>query len=114
MWAYERLRATHGRLRVRELAEELGWSRKRLADGFREQVGVPAKTVARILRFERAAALADSGGMSWAEIAFACGYYDQSHLVNEFRTIAAQTPRDFVRDPTAGVTFFQDAAADPS
>ena len=110
-WAYERLRATHGRVRVRELADELGWSRKRLASGFREQVGVPPKTVARLLRFERAAALAETGRLSWAEIAYACGYYDQSHLVNEFRAITAQTPRAFVRDPTAGVTFFQDGDA---
>jgi AraC-like DNA-binding protein len=108
VWAYERLRATHGRARVGELTQELGWSRRRLAERFREQVGLPPKTVARMLRFERAATLAERGRRSWAEIAFACGYYDQSHLVNEFRAIAGRTPREFRRDGAEGVTFFQD------
>lgn len=109
VWAYERLRTTHGRVRVADLARELGWSRKRLAERFHEQVGVPPKTVARMLRFERAVALAEAGGRGWAEIAFACGYYDQSHLVNEFRAIAGRTPGEFEREPVE-VTFFQDAA----
>jgi AraC-like DNA-binding protein len=108
VWAYERLRETHGRVRIGELARELGWSRKRLAERFREQVGLPPKTVARMLRFERAAALAEEGERGWAEIAFACGYYDQSHLVNEFRAIAGRTPTEFARDTTETVTFFQD------
>jgi AraC-like DNA-binding protein len=90
--AYARLRATHGRVRVRALADELGWSRTRLAARFREQVGVPPKTVARVLRFERALELARRGGRSWGEIAYECGYYDQSHLVNEFRAMAGRTP----------------------
>ena len=37
VWAWQRLRATHGRARVRALAEELGWSHRRLIARFREQ-----------------------------------------------------------------------------
>ena len=101
VWAYGRLRATHGRARIGALARELGWSRARLAARFREQVGVAPKTVARMLRFERAAALAEHRDRSWAEIAAVCGYYDQSHLVNEFRAIAGRTPREYERIQSA-------------
>jgi transcriptional regulator GlxA family with amidase domain len=63
---------------------------------FRDEIGLPPKAVARLLRFERAGELA--GTMPWAELAFECGYYDQSHLINEFRAITGRTPVTFVQD----------------
>jgi AraC-like DNA-binding protein len=95
-WAWSRLRATHGRARVGELERELGWSRKRLVARFREHVGLPPKAVAKLFRFERARELA--GTMSWAELAFECGYYDQSHLINDFRAFTGRTPETFLQD----------------
>lgn len=100
--AFARLEQTKGRVAVATLAEELGWSRRRLVAGFQEEIGLPPKVVARLLRFEHARELgARPNRPSWAEIAFECGYYDQSHLINEFRAVTGRTP----------VTFFQDTAA---
>jgi AraC-like DNA-binding protein len=96
-WAWRRLAETHGRARVGSLAEELGWSRKRLVQRFREQVGLPPKTVARLLRFEHATDLLEREPRpGFAELAFLCGYYDQSHLINEFQAIAGTTPTAYV------------------
>jgi len=94
-WAWRRLVETRGGVRVASLCEELGWSRKRLSARFRDEVGLAPKTVARLLRIEHATELAEVG-VPWAEIAFACGYYDQSHLVNEFREITGATPTQFL------------------
>jgi AraC-like DNA-binding protein len=93
-WAWRRLAETHGQIRVETLCDELGWSRRRLAARFREVVGLPPKTVARLLRLDRAIELAGSG-MAWAEVAYACGYFDQSHLVNEFRRITGASPTQY-------------------
>jgi AraC-like DNA-binding protein len=98
-WAWDRLRRTHGRARVGSLADELGWSRKRLVARFREQIGLAPKAAARLLRFERAAALA--GSMSWGELAYACGFADQPHLVSEFRAFTGRTPETFLQDAAA-------------
>lgn len=98
-WAWERLRATHGRVPVGSLAAELGWSRKRIVARFRDEIGLPPKSVARLLRFERARELA--GTMPWSELAFECGFSDQSHLIAEFRRITGRTPETFLQDAVA-------------
>ena len=47
-FAWERLCASGGRVRVETLAAELGCSRRYLLARFREQVGLAPKTVARL------------------------------------------------------------------
>jgi AraC-like DNA-binding protein len=98
-WAWRRLRETHGRVAVGALAAELGWSRKRIVARFRDEIGLPPKAVARLLRFERARELA--GTMSWGELAFECGFADQSHLIAEFRRVTGRTPETFLQDTAA-------------
>jgi AraC-like DNA-binding protein len=98
-WAWRRLRATHGRVAIGELAAELGWSRKRIVARFRDEIGLPPKAVARLLRFERARELA--GTMPWGELAFECGFSDQSHLIAEFRRVTGRTPETFLQDTVA-------------
>lgn len=98
-WAWQRLRATHGRVPIGALAAELGWSRKRIVARFRDEIGLPPKSVARLLRFERARELA--GTMPWGELAFECGFSDQSHLIADFRRITGRTPETFLQDTVA-------------
>jgi AraC-like DNA-binding protein len=104
-WALRRLREADGRLRVSELVEELRWSRRHLTARFSEQVGLPPKTLARLLRFGRAARLLGVGPPSHeqggeargapstlTEIALDCGYYDQAHLNRDVREFAGLAP----------------------
>jgi hypothetical protein len=86
-----------GRSLAERLPELEDWdARFDLLARFREQVGLPPKTVARLLRFAdvRQRIERDPGG--WADIAFAAGYADQSHLIREFQQLAGTTPTDFV------------------
>ena len=103
-WAWRRLSETHGAVPVGALAEELGWSRRHLAARFREEIGLPPKVLARLLRFERAAArLRASGPADLGRIAVDCGYYDQAHFNRDFRAFAGSTPTGY------RVTSVQDA-----
>jgi methylphosphotriester-DNA--protein-cysteine methyltransferase len=59
---------------------------------FRETIGVSPKTFAEVTRFRRAVRAArEENHAGWATIA--AGYYDQAHLITEFRAIAGVTPR---------------------
>jgi AraC-like DNA-binding protein len=108
VWAWRRLHATAGRARIGDLVATLGWSRKRLAARFRSEIGLTPKTLARLLRFERAAALLRRDDRPpLAEVAFACGYYDQAHLTHEVRRITGVTPQTYAAN-------FQDATPQPS
>lgn len=92
-WAAARLEAEHGLVPISELTRELGWSPRQLIDGFRREVGLPPKQVARIHRFDRAVKMfRPEAAPCLADIAFECGYYDQAHFAREFREFAGCTP----------------------
>jgi AraC-like DNA-binding protein len=115
-WAVGRLRATAGRMRVDELARELGWSRRHLAAQFRDAVGHSPKAMARVIRFEHALARLRAGE-ALADVAYSAGYADQAHLNRDFRAFTGLTPTDYLRRiedpevlgvPAGQVTFVQD------
>lgn len=91
-WAVERVLESGGRTRIGAIATELDWSRKHLADRFRDATGMSPKTLARMARFNRALELSRRGDGNWAGIAAECGYADQAHLAREFRDFAGTTP----------------------
>jgi AraC-like DNA-binding protein len=65
---------------------------------------LPPKTAARLLRFEHARGLAERvKAPDFARIAVETGYYDQSHLINEFRSFTGRTPETFFQDTGAAV-----------
>ena len=95
--AWQRLARSAGRLRIDTLADDAGWSRKHLAARFHEEVGLPPKTMARILRFNAVRErLASDGGARLAEVAHASGYYDQAHFNRDFREFAGMTPGEYL------------------
>ena len=97
--AWRRLRESHGRTEIGALAREIGCSRKYLASAFREHVGLPPRSVARVMRFERAVRLLGRAGpdVRWSEVALGSGYYDQAHFIRDFRQFAGSTPGAFLR-----------------
>ncbi|MGW6062688.1 helix-turn-helix domain-containing protein [Streptomyces sp. NPDC055189] len=88
---WRRTHTSRGRVRVEGLAQEVGWSRKRLSARFHAQLGIPPKRAARLVRFDHAVHLLAAGG-SAAGVAAECGYVDQSHLHREVRAFAGLTP----------------------
>jgi AraC-like DNA-binding protein len=80
--------------KVNTVATELGVSERHLRRVFRQSLGVSPKEFAKLERFHRALREARRGGRpSWASIAVEAGYYDQAHLIAEFRAISGVTPR---------------------
>jgi AraC-like DNA-binding protein len=91
--AWALLRRTGGQIRIEAVAHQLGCSRRHLANRFAEDVGVPPKVAARLIRFE--AARARLGAVPLARLAAEHGYADQAHLAREFRTLGGAPPTAF-------------------
>lgn len=99
------LEATHGGLRIADLARQFGLSRRQVERAFIDDVGLAPKVFASIQRFSYAAAQLRAG-CPIAEAAFAAGYADQSHLHLDFRRYAHLTPARYAR---GDVAFLQDS-----
>ena len=117
--AWRLMVADGGRSEVRDLADHVGWSRQHLSTRFSEELGLSPKRLARVVRLDHAATLARAGGEGWSWIALECGYYDQAHMINEFRELAGCTPSEYVGGLATAdraltdreATFFQDSLA---
>lgn len=81
---------------VRDVARELGLPPRQFIQLFSSHVGLTPKIFRRIIRFQRARALAEKFETPrWAELALHCGYFDQSHLINDFQEFSGSTPRTY-------------------
>jgi AraC-like DNA-binding protein len=81
-----------GQVPIDALATDVGWSRQHLRRRFVDEFGLPPKLAARVIRFERACRTLRRGGATIADVAAACGYYDQSHLDRDFREFTGASP----------------------
>lgn len=83
--------------RVRDVAARVGLSQRRFIQVFAAEVGLTPKLYGRVRRFQRARAMARPGASpDWARIAVECGYFDQAHLIRDFRAFAGFSPVAFL------------------
>ena len=99
--AVERIVATGGRVPINGIASAVGVSRQHLARQFLRHVGITPKTFARVVRFERVLRAVARGRRDWARLAADCGYFDQAHLIGDFRELAGAPPVPFFQSPDA-------------
>jgi AraC-like DNA-binding protein len=91
--AWDAIRRAGGALSIAGLAGASGVSHRRFTEAFRRAVGVGPKTAARIARFNRVlAALGRTGRAPGADAAAEHGYFDQAHMLAEFRAFAGAPP----------------------
>jgi AraC-like DNA-binding protein len=92
MTAVQTIRETHGASTADSLARTAGLTMRSLQRLFAEDVGISPKMFARIVRFQRVFAAVRDEPASLARVAAACGYYDQPHLIRDFRDFAGAAP----------------------
>lgn len=83
-------------------------SKRQYRRRFEAAVGISPKLFARIARFQKS--LQWMGKIPPAQVAVACGYYDQAHLIHDWKQFAGMTPSVWMRDQS-GVLFVNSQAA---
>ncbi|GAB3698858.1 hypothetical protein GCM10027592_24330 [Spirosoma flavus] len=93
----EQIRQMHGQLSLEELAGWVGVSNRQLIRRFNERIGLSPKEFSRITTFKQALTqLKSFPDYSLTEIAYASGYYDQSHFIHACRDYSGLTPRQLL------------------
>ena len=95
--------ASGGRRRLRDVAAELGVGERRMQQLFHAQVGLSPRAWSRLARMHDCLrSLRRAEAPAWANVAVDHGFYDQSHLVNEFRALCGITPVELWRRTVSG------------
>jgi AraC-like DNA-binding protein len=123
--AWRMLQESPNQVDLARLPEEFGCSRRHLIFQFHKYFGMAPKMIARISRFHLAVTAVHRLGrrdplpypegkpyldcradasvrsatqttLRWADLALECGYYDQPHFINEFRSLSGLSPLEFL------------------
>lgn len=73
-------------------------TQKHLIDQCKKYLGLTPKYYQRIVRFnEIFQQMQKKDSVNWSQIAYQCGYSDQSHFIKEFRHFSGFNPQEFIR-----------------
>lgn len=85
----------HGNINIRELAASFYYSEKHIGRLFLNYIGTTPKTFSRIVRISYVLHLLQSNPAHIADIAMQAGFFDQPHLIHDFKTICGSTPQEY-------------------
>jgi AraC-like DNA-binding protein len=84
-----------GQVSVQHMANDFGLSVRQFERSFKKYSGFSPKLYTRIVRFSNAVKTYRTKDVSLTTIAYACGYYDQAHFNEDFKTFAGVTPTKY-------------------
>jgi AraC-like DNA-binding protein len=93
------LLSKNGNIPIETVAATACLSLKQFERKCKERVGLPPKLFARVIRFSSAYRLREANPqLSWTSICYECGYFDQMHLIRDFKEFAGVTPKIITND----------------
>ena len=84
---------SEGSISIEKIASLACLSLRQFERVSKERIGLPPKLFARIIRFSKAYRIRESSpDISWTKIAHECNYFDQMHLIRDFKQFAGVAP----------------------
>jgi AraC-like DNA-binding protein len=91
--AIEALATSHGSADLDSAASQANLSPRQFRRRCLEESGLTPKRLSRVLRFRHACRIARAAGRpNWSDIALEAEYFDQAHLIRDFREFTGLTP----------------------
>ncbi|VFQ46816.1 helix-turn-helix domain-containing protein [Desulfoluna butyratoxydans] len=95
----EALRLIHnagGQCSVQQVSTAVGWSRQHFTRRCLHDTGLSPKFLMQVVRLHQTIALHKKGGLhGWCHLSQEGGYFDQSHMIREFKGITGLTPAEY-------------------
>jgi AraC-like DNA-binding protein len=100
-------------IKINDLACQFNTNYKMMERRFNTVLGLTPSELLKIKRFNDAVlAMYSCRHHSLTDIAYECGYYDQSHFIREFKQLSHFTPREFLQEQFTIVQVIQPALAE--
>ncbi len=97
-----------GLITIEELSDRIGIGIRQLERKFALHVGISPKLYARIIRFQKIFKVIERvENYEWPGVLVDCGYYDQPHLIRDFKALSGRTPSDYFKSDEAMARLFQ-------
>ncbi|MEO9869388.1 helix-turn-helix domain-containing protein [Ekhidna sp.] len=91
-----KIRNSYGTISVKEIYSSLNVSKSKLEQHFNREIGLTPKEYCKIEKINHfIRTYRDSCDQSLTEITYLCGYYDQSHLIKDFKYFLDTSPKRF-------------------
>lgn len=89
----------NGNIPIENVAAAACLSLKQFERKCKDRIGLPPKLFARLIRFSNAYRIREANPeVSWTSICYECGYFDQMHLIRDFKEFAGVTPKIITND----------------
>ncbi|MEM9324095.1 MAG: helix-turn-helix domain-containing protein [Bacteroidota bacterium] len=90
----------HGHIKVKDLNDLVGVCKSTLEEKFNKELGLSPKEFCKIEKINYFLSNHQSfqGEMTLTQLTFKSGYYDQSHLIKEFRYFVDLSPRKYLKE----------------
>ena len=89
------IKSYKGNISINELSSLYCMSQRQFERKFKDLSGFNPKTFASIIRFEECIKYAYLQKQSLTELALFAGYYDQSHMIRDFRKFTGKNPKEY-------------------
>ena len=91
-----RIYESKGNISIGTLAEETGYSECYIRRIFGKIHGISPKVFEKFVRFQNTLNLMEKEKIGLEELAAECGYYDQSHMIKDFKNFSGVTPEAYM------------------
>ena len=103
----ELIRQTYGNTNISQLASEACLCRRQFERIFAEHVGISPKQYLKIIRFQYALFQRQlNENLDMIDLSYKSGYFDQSHFINDFKSLCGLTPKQYFTENEVCSDFF--------
>ena len=103
----ELIKQTYGNISINQMASEACLSRKQFERIFVENIGISPKQYLKIIRFQSAIFhKQQNNNLNMTELSYESGYFDQSHFINDFKSLCGLTPKQYFAENEVCSDFF--------
>lgn len=95
IYVRDRISELRGNIAIEKLSEETGYSACYIRRIFKQSNGISPKQFAQYIRFQNLLNILSDGNERYDDIAMYCGYYDEPHMMKEFKKYTGVTPEQY-------------------